>query len=215
MSFLWYHSEKLLQGFNLKAPVVQRTIIRSVARLTFESAQRLLDDPANTSDIDSLYLPNPERFGYVRDALVALQAMSKMMQRQREVSGGGKDFANDDMHGDKYESNEMVAEWMTRCNSTIAAILCARPVVEHYDRFTQFVPPVSRPHACPIVIANEGPKDRQSRIDALRVCMIQCKRPDLIPHHDTKSYLDAWLEQVKQKLGTERHNLVLTPLCDD
>jgi hypothetical protein len=34
--------------------------------------------------------------------------------------------------------------------------------------------------------------------------MSEVKRPDLVPHHDSKSYLDAWLEQVKQKLGPER-----------
>jgi hypothetical protein len=191
----------------VKAPVLQRTIIRSAARLTFESAQRLLEH-ADTSDIDCLYLPKPEHCDIVRNALVELHSMSKMMQRQREVCGGGNDFPHDESQGPKYESNSMVAEWMTRCNSTVAAITCARPVVEHYDCFTQFVELVPRPHPCPIVIVNEGPKDREARVDALRVCMNECKRPDLIPHHDSKSYLDAWLEQVKQKLGPERHILV-------
>ena len=76
------------------------------------------------------------------------------MQRQREVCGGGKDSANDDAQGPIYESNSMVEEWMIRCNSTIAAILCARPLAEHYDRFTQFAPLTRRPHPCAIVIVS-------------------------------------------------------------
>ena len=52
----------ILQGFNVAAPMVQRTIIRSAARLTFESAQRLIDR-ADTVDIDSSYLPKPEPYG--------------------------------------------------------------------------------------------------------------------------------------------------------
>ena len=221
----------VLQGFNVAAPVVQRTVIRSAARLTYESAQRLIDR-TDTADINSLYLPKPEHVDGVRDALVALQTMSKMMQRQREVCGGGKDSANDDVQGPKYESNDMVEEWMIRCNSTIASIMCARPLAEHYDRFTQFVPVTQRPHACPIVIVsaqcaregrgglceaviycatfsvthalqvNEGP--REFKMNALRDCMVECKRPNLVPHHDTKSYLDAWLEQLKQHFSPDR-----------
>ena len=187
----------------MKAPVVQRTIVHSVARLTYESAQRLVDG-ADTSDIDSKYLPKPEHVNDVRSALVAMHIMSKMMRRQREVCGGGNEYANDASQGPKYESNELVEEFMIRCNSTIASIMCSRPLAEHYDRFTQFVQPVPRPHPCPIVIANEGYHDRESKIDALRACMSEVKRPDLVPHHDSKSYLDAWLEQVKQKLGPER-----------
>jgi hypothetical protein len=130
--------------------------------------------------------------------------MSKMMHRQREVCGGGNDFASDASQGPKYESNDLVEEWMVRCNSTVASFMCSRPTAEHYDRFTRFVPHVPRPHSHPIVVVNEGYHDRQSKIDALRACMSDCQRPDLMPHHDTKSYLDAWLEQVKQKLGPER-----------
>ncbi len=195
----------------MKAPEVKRTLVKSVARLTFESAQRLLDGE-KTDDIDPKYLPASQCSARVRDALVALRIMSKMMQRQREVCGGGMEFAYDDAQGPKYESSDMVSEWMTRCNSTVASIMCARRVVEHYDRFTQFAQPSQRPHPCPIVIV-QGPKDREARIDAVRACMNECKRPDLIPHHDTKSYLDAWLDQVKQKLGAEQHNLVL-PLVE-
>lgn len=187
----------------MKAPAVQRTVIRSVARLTYESAQRLIDG-ADTSDINSSHLPKPAHLEIVRVGLVTMRIMSKMMRRQREVSGGGNEYANEASQGQKYESNDLVEEWMIRCNSTIASMMCSRPIAEHYDRFTQFVPNVPRPHACPIVIVNEGYHDRESKMDALRECMSEVNRPDLVPHHDTKSYLDAWLEQVKQKLGPER-----------
>ncbi len=198
----------------MKAPVVQRTIVRSVARLTYESAQRLLDG-ADTSDINSLYLPKPEHVDHITSALVALHIMAKMMRRQREVCGGGNEYANDASQGQtKYESNDLVEEFMIRCNSTIASIMCSRPLVEHYDRFTQFVQPVARPHACPIVITNEGYHDRESKIDALRACMSEVKRPDLVPHHDSKSYLDAWLEQVKQKLGPDRLTSVMPSIVE-
>jgi hypothetical protein len=141
-----------------------------------------------------------------------LQSMTKMMERQREVCGGGKDHGHEhDAHA-TFESNDIVAEWMIRCNSTVASMMCARPFAEHYDRFTQFVPLNQRPHANPIVVVNEGPKDRRHKMDALRLCMHELNRPDLVPHNDSKCYLDAWMEQVSRHLGEERLIAVPAPL---